>query len=101
MPAHANRRQFLATAGMGFGALAAGTLLKRDGILRAGETGMPQRAFPAVPQAKSVIWIFLIGGMSQMESFDPKPELNKYAGQTIEESPYKATLHSPYGNNNL
>jgi hypothetical protein len=52
-------------------------------------------------KAKSVIWIFLVGGMSQMESFDPKPELNKYAGKTIGESPYKATLESPYLKKNL
>src|SRR5262245_65801119 len=39
--------------------------------------------------------------MSQMESFDPKPELNKYADKTIEESPYKATLESPYVKKNL
>ncbi|MEX2025829.1 MAG: DUF1501 domain-containing protein, partial [Pirellulaceae bacterium] len=47
------------------------------------------------------IWIFLVGGMSQMESFDPKPELNKYAGKTFEESPYKAVLESPYLKKNL
>src|SRR5262245_4013865 len=91
------RRDFLATAGMGFGALAVSAMLHRDGVVRAGE-------FPALhhaPKAKSVIWIFLIGGMSQVESFDPKPELNKYADKTIEESPYKATLESPYVKKNL
>jgi hypothetical protein len=36
-----------------------------------------------------------------MESFDPKPELNKYAGKTIAETPYKATLDSPYVKKNL
>jgi hypothetical protein len=87
---------------MGFAGLAMGAMLARDGIVRAGEFGTPQRAFPtARPKAKSVIWIFLVGGMSQMESFDPKPELNKYADKTIEESPYKATLESPYLKKNL
>ena len=38
----------------------------------------------------------MIGGVSHLESFDPKPELNKYAGKTIAETPYKATLESPY-----
>lgn len=99
-----SRRSFL-DAGMGFGAMALGAMLQRDGVLRAesiatGES--PETAFPtAAPKAKSVIWIFLIGGMSQMESFDPKPELNTYAGKTIEESPYKATLESPYLKKNL
>ena len=39
--------------------------------------------------------------MSQMETFDPKPELNKWAGKTIAESPYKAFLDSPYLKKNL
>ena len=53
------------------------------------------------PKAKSVIWLFMVGGASQMETFDPKPELNKHAGKTIAESPYKATLDSPYLKKNI
>ena len=34
------------------------------------------------PKAKNVIWLFMIGGTSHLESFDPKPALNKYAGKT-------------------
>jgi hypothetical protein len=94
-----SRREFLSRAGMGFGSLALGAMLAREGRLLAGEQGAAHRNPPA--KAKSVIWIFLIGGMSQMESFDPKPELNKHAGKTIEESPYKATLDSPYLKKNL
>src|SRR5205823_1859807 len=45
--------------------------------------------FPA--RAKSVIWLFMNGGASHLETFDPKPELNKYAGKTIGETPYKDT----------
>lgn len=44
------------------------------------------------PKAKSVIWIFLCGGLSHLESFDVKPELNKYAGKSIEETPYAKVL---------
>ena len=40
------------------------------------------------PKAKSVIWVFLSGGVSQMESFDPKPALTKYANKTFAETPY-------------
>lgn len=40
------------------------------------------------PKAKSVIWLFMRGGVSHMESFDPKPALNQYAGQTISETPF-------------
>ena len=80
---HGSRRAFLLDAGMGFTSLAIGALLARDGILRGGEqifappTGQPH--FP--PKAKSVIWIFLCGGLSHMESFDPKPALNEHAGK--------------------
>lgn len=102
---HSNRRAFLADVGMGFTGLALGAMLAQDGVLRANEAvgkwappdGEPH--FP--PKAKSVIWIFLVGGMSHMESFDPKPELTKYAGKTIAESPYKATLDSPFLKRNL
>ncbi|HMJ65179.1 MAG TPA: DUF1501 domain-containing protein, partial [Candidatus Binatia bacterium] len=89
------RRSFLADTGMGFTGLALGAMLFRDGIARANDSaawhppdGKPQ--FP--PKAKSVIWIFLCGGVSHLESFDVKPELNKYAGKSIEETPYKDVL---------
>lgn len=47
------------------------------------------------PKAKSVIWLFMQGGTSHLESFDPKPVLNKYAGKTIGDTPYKGVLDSP------
>ncbi len=95
--ADVSRRRFLADAGMGFPALALGSLLLRDGIARGESAGSVPDGNPHfVPKAKSVIWIFLVGGMSQMESFDPKPELNRWAGKTIEESPHKAVLDSPH-----
>ena len=53
--------------------------------------GLPHFA----PKAKRVIWIFMIGGVSHVESFDPKPEINKYADKTIAETPYKDALVSP------
>ena len=87
------RRAFLTDIGMGFAGVALGAMLNQDGALQAGEQK------PA--KAKNVIWIFLVGGMSHMESFDPKPELNRFAGKTIAESPYKAVLDSPYLKKNL
>ncbi|MBY0227640.1 MAG: DUF1501 domain-containing protein [Gemmataceae bacterium] len=55
---------------------------------------MLQEASGAAPprkaRAKSVIWLFMNGGVSHMESFDPKPALAKYAGKTIGETPYKS-----------
>lgn len=84
------RRSFLANAGMGFAGLALGAMLQQDGVVRgdwAPPTGKPH--FPA--KAKSVIWLFMNGGVSQMESFDPKPMLTKYAGKSIAETPFADT----------
>jgi hypothetical protein len=44
------------------------------------------------PKAKRVIWLFMRGGVSHMESFDPKPMLTRYAGKSISETPYKDVL---------
>jgi hypothetical protein len=98
-----NRRGFLADLGMGFTGLALGSMLFKDGILQgAPDSHQPPDGKPHFPpKAKSVIWLFMIGGTSQMESFDPKPELNKYAGKTIEESPYKKTLESEHLKKNI
>jgi hypothetical protein len=92
------RRTFLADLGMGFTGLALGVLLHRDGIVRADvgagwtpPTGKP--LFP--PKAKSVIWVFLSGGYSHLETFDPKPALNKYAGKTFDKTPFENPLKSP------
>lgn len=99
----ATRRQFMAGAGMGFSSLVLGSMLSRDGVVRADEAGWvaPDGMPHFSPKAKSIIWIFLIGGMSQMESFDPKPELNTYAGKTFTETPYQEVLNSPYLKENL
>src|SRR5262245_14462060 len=100
-----NRRTFLSDVGMGFTGLALGAMPARDGIARAGDGKLAQFGggatghFPA--RAKSVIFLFMIGGVSQVESFDPKPALNEYAGKTIEESPFKSTLDSPHLKKNL
>src|SRR5437588_6910609 len=90
------RRAFLADTGMGFTGLALGSMLFRDGVARAAN-GVPD--LPA--RAKSVIWLFMVGGTSHVESFDPKPALNQYAGKTIAETPFKAALDSPHLKKNL
>src|SRR3954453_15156238 len=83
------RRSFLADTGMGFTGLALGAMLFRDGVARADTAAKPHGRPHFPPRARSVIWIFLGGGVSHVESFDPKPELNKYAGKTIDSTPYK------------
>jgi hypothetical protein len=85
------RRSFLADTGMGFTGLALGAMLARDGIVR-GETVADSAVLPEA-KARAVIWIFLCGGVSHVESFDPKPELNRYAGKSIDTTPYKDVLN--------
>src|SRR3954469_15743890 len=92
------RRTFLADVGLGFTGLALGAMLHKDGIARADPhrpwappDGKPH--FP--PKAKSVIWVFLSGGVSQMETWDPKPALTKYGGKTFADTPYPDPLKSP------
>ena len=87
-----HRRTFLADLGLGFTGLALGAMLHRDGVARADHAapwappdGKPHFA----PKARSVIWLFMNGGVSHVESFDPKPALTKYAGKTIAETPFK------------
>ncbi len=88
-----HRRCFLADVGMGFTGLALGAMLARDGVLRAEAPGawQPPDGRPHfAPRAKNVIWLFMNGGVSHMESFDPKPQLTQYAGKSIAETPYKS-----------
>lgn len=92
------RRTFLADIGMGFAGLVLGSMFWRDGVAKASSavatsavpSGLP--LFP--PKAKSVIWIFLSGGYSHVETFDPKPALNRYAGKTFDKTPFENPLHS-------
>src|SRR5262249_22630527 len=68
------RRTFLADVGMGFTGLALGAMLYNDGVARAESVWHPPDGKPQfAPKAKSVIWIFLSGGYSHLETFDPKP----------------------------
>jgi hypothetical protein len=93
-----SRRAFLADMGMGFTGLALSALLHGEGVARedaapawSPPTGTPHFA----PRAKNVVWIFLSGGYSHLETFDPKPALNKYAGKTFADTPYPNPFDSP------
>src|SRR5215470_3521136 len=86
------RRMFLADLGMGFTGLALGALLAEDGVVRA-DAPNGQPLFPA--RAKSVIWIFLSGGYSHVETFDPKLALNEHAGKTFDKTPFENPVNSP------
>ena len=87
-PAHFSRRTFLADMGMGFTGLALGAMLQREASAN-GSVWTPPDGLPHfAPKAKRVIWLFMNGGVSHMESFDPKPMLTKYSGKTIAETPF-------------
>jgi hypothetical protein len=89
-----SRRSFLVDTGMGFTGLALSAMLFRDGRASAEPVHLPPdgRAHHT-PKAKAVIWLFMCGGVSHVESFDVKPELTKYAGKTIDQTPYKDALN--------
>ncbi len=96
-----DRRSFL-SAGMGCAGLALSAMLQRDGVLRAEDAWLPPTGQPHFPpKIKRVIWLFMIGGTSHVEGFDPKPMLDKYDGKTMEETPFKSALDSPHLKKNL
>ena len=79
---------------MGLTGLVLGSMLFRDGAPARAEAPenlwQPPDGRPHYrPKAKSVIWIFLCGGVSHLESFDVKPALNQFAGKSIDETPFK------------
>lgn len=75
------RRQFLQQAGGGFGSIACAGMFQQSG-LAADRSGPPHFA----PRAKQVIYLFMHGGPSHVDLFDPKPDLVKYAGRPLPES---------------
>ena len=89
-----SRRHFLFQSGGGIAGLALAHLLDRDGLLAAekcptAEGGIDNPFAPKPPhfepRATAVISLFMSGGVSQVDTFDPKPALNKYAGEPIDD----------------
>src|SRR5262245_54525380 len=83
------RRRFLTGAGGGLGLAALASLLRDDGLLAAPEDDinpLRPRSPHFEPKAQSCIFIFLIGGISQVDLFDPKPVLQRLHGQRIPDS---------------
>lgn len=78
-----SRRQFLATAGAGFGAVALQGMLA-ESMQASRFVAVPDGHHPAT--AKSVIFLFMEGGPSQLDTFDRKPLLNELAGQPLPSS---------------
>ena len=97
-----SRRHFFREVGAGIGTMALASLLE-------GESGNPltPRKPHFAPKAKNVIFLFMEGGPSQLDLFDPKPDLQKWNGKPLPESytrnlqlafikPNAAVLGSPY-----
>ncbi|MDB6054370.1 MAG: hypothetical protein JWN25_1893 [Verrucomicrobiales bacterium] len=79
------RRGFLTRCGMGMGSLALGSLLSGPGLAQADSYISP--TLPKLPhfpgKAKRVIHLFMNGGPSHVDTFDPKPSLEKYHGKLL------------------
>jgi len=97
-----SRRQFLNQFGMGMGALGLIPLLSSDSQAATSPLAVRQPHFPA--RAKRVIHIFCSGGPSHVDTFDPKPALNKFAGKEVPElggsplpCPYEFRQHGESG----
>ena len=88
-----NRREFFSRAGSGLGAIALGSMLA-EGAETPKKTHFPVKA-------KSVIWLFMEGGPSHIDLFDPKPELNKLSGQPMPASFGKPITAMGTGGNTL
>lgn len=90
----ASRREFLFRAGGGFGGLALCGLLAEQGALprtaaaadRSAANPLAARPPHYTATARSVIFLFMDGGPSHIDTFDPKPKVNEYAGKPLPES---------------
>jgi hypothetical protein len=77
------RRHFFRECRIGLGAMALGTLLADDRLVEAATSEAPRGLPHYRPRAKSVIFLFMAGGPSQLELFDYKPKLQELDGQVI------------------
>ena len=76
------RREFLRDSYCGFGSVALATMLEAEQVQAGGTNPLSAKPSHFAPRATSVIFLFMSGGPSQIETFDPKPLLNKLDGQT-------------------
>src|SRR5579871_5982432 len=91
---HTRREFFGMNAGL-FGVALAALLEREARATPSDRAWAPPDGRPHFPaRARSVIWLFMNGGVSHLESFDPKPEINRYAGRSIAHTPY-ADVQNP------
>ena len=105
------RRELLTRSGMGFGALALNQLLPSSAAAASSTNPLAAKAPPQPGKAKHIIHLFMNGGPSHLDTFDPKPALDRYAGKMLPmenlrterktgaalPSPYKFTKHGQCG----
>ena len=77
------RRDFLRRAGGGFGRIALTALLAERSLLAAAPVAIAPGSPHSVPRAKRVIFLFMAGGPSHLETFEPKPDLTRLHGQPL------------------
>jgi hypothetical protein len=90
---HVSRRQMLGRLSSGFGLAALGGLMTEEARANA----VIQKARKFAPKARSVIFCYMSGGVSHVDSFDPKPELAKHAGNP----PPFAAARTQFNNNGV
>jgi hypothetical protein len=86
-----SRRQWLRRAGGGFGSLALAGILQQQSMADRGILSAPH--FPA--KAKRVVFLFMNGGPSHVDTFDPKPALAKHEGEQPDKIKSKGTGYMP------
>ena len=86
------RRQMLKASGTGFGMLALSALAQDPAFAQI--PALPKPHFPA--RAKNIIFLFMDGGVSHVDTFDPKPELTERAGEPAPEFPGRKWVKSPW-----
>ena len=91
----ASRREWFSTAADGLSAVAFAWLLQRDSTRASGLTTTSALQPHYAPRAKRVVQVFCAGGVSHLETFDPKPLLNKFAGKTYDETNLPNPTKSP------
>jgi hypothetical protein len=91
------RRRFLAQSGLGFGSLALASMLQDEARAAAEANPLALRPSLFAPKAKSVIWLFMTGAPSQVDTWDYKPELQKRHGQPLPGSDAKTGFFTTSG----
>src|SRR5437899_161887 len=79
------RRQFFARSASGIGVAALASMLPRESVAGGPALGVPH----FTPRAKNVIYLFMNGAPPHLDTFDYKPQMEKYRGKEIPESIHK------------